>query len=739
MAVNRPFILLILLSLAVVATAQDKVIEAHRLKGQSIVLDGKLDEGFWLEITPSGGFLATEPVEGGEPSERTEIRIAYDAQNLYIGAILYDSDPSGIKAYQRKRDASLRTDDSFMWILDTFNDKRRAYFFEINPIALRGDGLLATGQGGGPGSRRINKDWDGIWIAKTHIGEFGWSAEIRIPFQTLNFNPEAEAWGINFQRTIRRYNEELMWTGHRRNQGLFRPQNAGQLTGLTELSQGVGLEVIPYGIVQSSKEFDSESSETTRDSKLNGGFDINYNVTPGLKASFTYNTDFAQTEVDDRQINLTRFPLRFPEKRDFFLEGSRVLQFAPSSGVDPYFSRRIGLLEGRPIPLRYGGRLLGNIGENNVALFHARTAGVDTLEAETFTVARFRRNIGRESSIGIIYTRRSTDNGESLFDPVQDRHTIGADLELNTSKFFGDKVLQFSAFFVGHNPSSPTDDSSDIMDRSSRGFRLNFPNQPWTGWVSYREFGEGYDPAVGFNRRNGFRRFQPAIRYSPLFEESNLIREIEWGIYFEHLMDLDYQLLTQNIRFTLGEVRFESGERIDLEITRNFELLDEDFDILRDGTVIVNPGEYSNWSVDSGFGTASFRKVSGSIGYETGGFWTGNKDEVRLRLTLRPIPGINLTAEYNRTKVSAEGSGFITNLVRTDLGFDFTPDISLSVNIQYDDVSELIGTNTRFRWILTPGSDIFLVYNHNWLDNMAYRMLTTQQGIALKAVYTYRF
>ncbi len=710
--------------------------KGYALDSVKLNMDGKVDEDFWLNIPGNGGFLMQEPIEGGEPTEATEIRVAFDDQNIYIAAILYDSDPSGIKAFQKKRDASLLTDDRFRWIFDTFRDNRRAYFFEINPLGLRGDGLVSSGQG-----QNLNMDWDGIWKAWTHVGDFGWSAEIKIPFRSINFDSKSNSWGINFQRTIRRKNEELLWTGHRRNQGLLRPQNAGILTGFNDPSQGIGLEIVPYGIVQGGKEYDDEIDESIENRSANIGFDINYNITPSLKASFTYNTDFAQTEVDDRQINLTRFPLRFPEKRDFFLEGSSILQFAPRSGVDPYFSRRIGLVGGVPIPINYGGRLLGNIGRNNIALIQVRTKQTGELNQEDFTVARYRRDFWKESSIGILYTRRSTKYDVLLGEPVQDRNTLGADLTLSTSEFLGDLVLQFSAFFVGHNPASPLEDSTTLMDRSVKGIRLNFPNQPWSAWVSYREFGDEYNPAVGFNRRNGFKRLQPGLNYSPLFEKSNVIREIEWGIYYEYLTSLDNELLTQNLRFTLGEVKFESGERIGVQVSRNFEFLDEYFDILGDSSVIVVPGKYVNWSYELEVSSASFRKISGSIGYEAGGFWTGEISSIELSLTIRPIPGINLGGEYRYTKVTAENDGFDTNLFRIDLGFDFTPDISFSSNVQFDDVSKILGTNTRFRWIITPGTDVFFVYNHNWLNNPKWetRLLTLQQGAALKFVYTHRF
>lgn len=713
-----------------------KEIIAHPLNGRELYLDGIVDEEFWLTIPANDDFLMQEPKEGSKPTEQTKVRVAFDNQNLYIAVICYDSNPSGIKAFQKKRDASLETDDSFKWIFDTFMDKRSAYFFEINPFGLRGDALISPGQSG-----TFNKDWDGIWKAWTHIGDFGWSAEVRIPFRSINFDSKKGVWGINFQRTIRRKNEELLWAGHRRNQGLFRPQNAGVLTGLVNPSQGLGVEIIPYAITQSNKEYDKENNQSINTTNSDLGFDINYNITSQLKASFTYNTDFSQTEVDNRQINLTRFPLRFPEKRDFFLEGSSTLQFAPSSGVDPYFSRRIGLVNGMRVPIKYGGRIIGNVGKNNIALLHVKTGKVGELNPESFTVGRYRRNFWKESSIGVLYTHRSTEDDILLGNTVQDRKTLGVDLNLSTSEFLGNKRLQLSTFFVAHNSASPFDNSTSISDRSVRGFRLNFPNKPWSAWVSYREFGDEYDPAIGFNQRNGFKRLQPGIKYAPLFDKSKVIREIEWGIEYEYLTSLENKLLTENLKLNLGTIRFESGDRLGVKVSRVFELLNEDFDVINDGSVVVPLGEYVNWGYELDASSASFRKISGSIGYEAGGFWTGNISSLVLGLTIRPLPGVNLSSGYTHTKVTAENSGFKTNLFQLDLGLDFTPDISFSSNIQFDDVSEIMGSNTRFRWIITPGTDIYCVYNHNWLNDPAVnrRLFTIQQGAALKVIYNYRF
>ena len=710
-----------------------KSFEAIEIDSEQITLDGKLDEPFWKNIIGINDFLMQEPIEGGKPTENTIIKIAYDENYLYIGAVLYDSEPDGIKAFKMRKDAPLNTDDRFMWILDTYLDGRNAYFFEINPRGLMGDGLLSIGQG-----RSLNKDWDGIWRPWTFIGDFGWSTEIRIPFHTLNFDPKISTWGINFQRTVRRKNEEILWSGHKRNQGLYRPQDAGRLTGLSNISQGLGLEVVGYAKGEGSKVQKNLGEGYDKNGNIDGGLDINYNITTGLKASVTLNTDFAETEVDERQINLTRFPIRFPEKRDFFLEGANIYRFASSSGVYPYFSRKIGLQSGNPIPILYGGRIIGKIGKVEVAAQQVKTRETDLLNSEDFSVVRLKQNFWKESSMGILYTRRHTENGEQLPEPVKDRNTLGVDLSLNTSTFLKNQNLQFQAFAVIHNPNNLDEVNNNIWDRSARGLRFNFPNDPWSGSLSYREFGVSYDPAVGFSRRNSFRRVEPRIRFSPILENSSLIRELQWELSFENLMSLQWKKLTQNIRLTPLSIRFESGDEISYQIIRNFERLEYNFNILGDNSVIIPIGDYSNWSHQIELETANFRKIVYEIELNIEGFWSGNRTEYQNNLIFRPFPGINLSLGYNHSNVNLKEGKFKTNLIRFLGDFDFSPFISFSSNIQYDDISKQIGMNNRFKYTITPGSDIYFVYNHNWFDDEGKYKTSSMLGTS-KITYTHRF
>ena len=727
------FLLTIFFGLKAKSDNKKKSIEAFSIETEDIKLDGKLDESFWNSISGISDFLVQEPIEGGIPTENTVIKVAYDNKYLYIGAIFYDSDPEEIKAFKMRKDAPLNTDDRFMWILDTYLDGRNAYFFEINPRGLMGDGLLSIGQG-----RSLNKDWDGIWRPWTHIGDYGWSAEIRIPFHTLNFDPKISSWGINFQRTIRRKNEEILWTGYKRNQGIFRPQDAGLLIGLENISQGLGLELVGYGKAEASKVEKDLGEGYIKNGNIDAGLDINYNITPGLKASLTLNTDFAETEVDDRQINLTRFPIRFPEKRDFFLEGANIFRFAPSSGVYPYFSRRIGLQSGNPVPISFGGRFIGKIGKVEVAAQQVRTRETDFIDSEDFSVIRVKQNFLKESSIGILYTRRHTNKGKDFVPPLPDRNTLGVDLSLNTSTFLKNQNLQFQAFAILHNPNSLDNTDKNVWDRSARGLRFNFPNDPWSGSLSYREFGVFYDPAVGFSRRNSFRRVEPRIRFSPILEKSPIIRELQWELSFENLMSLGWKKLTQNIRLTPLSIRFESGDEISYQFIRNFERLEYNFNILGDNSIIIPIGNYTNWSHQIEIETANHRKIVYELELISEGFWSGKRTEYQNNLTIRPLEGINLSFGYIYSKVNLKEGNFKTNLIRILGDFDFSPFISFSSNVQYDDISKQIGMNNRFKYTLTPGSDIYFVYNHNWIGDKGKYKTTSMLG-ATKITYTQRF
>ena len=702
-------------------------LEAHRLSEDAeLQLDGRVQEPAWERADAATDFRQREPDTGAPATERTVVRVAYDDENLYIAAVLHD-DPDGVLAYKRKRDAGLGAEDRFMWILDTFMDERTGYFFEINPAGLMGDGLIGTD---------INKSWDGIWEAHVERGPWGWSAEIRIPFSTLNFDPSLTRWGINFQRTVRRKNEEALWEGHRPNQSLFNPTYAGRLTNLTGISQGLGLQFRPYGLAGWQREPAAPGDPS--DASVDGGFDLSYSLTPRLRAAATVNTDFAEVEVDRRRVNLTRFPLFFPEKRDFFLENSGVYEFAPANDQQPFFSRRIGLVEGQEVPIDAGVRLGGQAGDYELGFLQVRTGDSGIKPAEDFTVARVKRRILEESTIGAVYTRRATEPGEDGVSPP-DRHTVGTDLLFFTSSFMGDRNLRAQAFGVWHSRLTRGSET-DFGDRSTRGARLSYPNDIWRASVSYREFGDDYDPPVGFVQRTGFRRLQPSASWNPRPDFLPWLRQANLGVRLEDLWSLEGTLLTRDRSFTLPGLNLESGDEMSFEFGWNTERLRDEFEI-SDG-VVLPVGRYDNFDWTLSAETAGRRVVSGEVSVTHGGFWSGDRTRWRGGVTVRPATGVSAEGQVVRNEVDLPQGEFTTNVYRLIGEWHPSPWLSVTQNWQYDDVSDVLGLQGRLRWIVEPGNELYVVYTHNWrsragsLDPFAPDLTTLSRSATTKLVYS---
>ena len=717
-----------------------------------INLDGRIDDAVWATATPITDFTQQEPVEGAEPSERTEIRVVFDEDNLYIGAIIYD-DPEGVMAFQRQRDAGLGTDDRFMWILDTFLDGRTGYFFEINAAGLMGDGIMGGGGGrrGGGGGGSTNKAWDGIWEARTAMRPDGWSAEIQIPFRTLNFDPGQSEWGINFQRTIRRKNEEILWRGYRRSEGLFSPVYAGRLTGLQDLSQGVGLEARPAAVAN----WRNVPADPVRNAyPTEVSLDVNYSITSSLRASVTVNTDFAELESDERRVNLTRFPLRFPERRDFFLEGSGVFSFASRSGPSPFYSRNIGISGGQQVPITYGTRLAGQIDAYEVGFYQIGTGDHTFLDSdsmnvtiprEDFTVARVKRRLFEQSAIGAIYTRRDGMLDSGGFD-IGAQHTTGVDLDFSTRHFLGNKNLELEAFVAWNsNPDPIGTPDLDLGDLTSRGARLNFPNDIWTGHVSYREFGGDYDPSLGFVTRNDFRRLEPRIGWSPRTAGISWLRRLDFSGQIRVQDQMSTGILEERqIQFQPLGLNFESGDNVDITVTNTNEFLNFQFEP-SDG-IIVEPGRYSTWEYRLNVHTSRRRRVSLFGGITRGGFWDGDLQRVNTRVTFRPRPGVNISTNFERNDVSMPTGDFTTASYELGAEWHPSPWISFTNQLQYDDQSELLGLFSRVRWIVKPGNDVYFVYTHNWryeyldpLDPDTRNLQRLSRGASIKVNYTYRF
>ena len=761
----RVLVLLCFWALPVHAAAQSRpTVEAYRLvDGESVVIDGAPDESAWEKATPATDFRQRDPNNGAPATERTEVRVILDKDRLILGVTLFDSEPDKLLGNQMQRDEPFGSDDRFLFSIDSFNNGRTGYFFEINPSGAMGDGLITGptggGGGGGGGGRGgggggfggggfgggfgggMNKSWDGIWLARVRRTSIGWTAEIEVPFKTLNFDPNTTEWGANFQRTVKRKNEESLWTGWLRDEGLTRMSNAGKVTGLSNITQGLGLDLKPYLVGTGGSAPGLGRPATTGNAQV--GLDAFYNVTPALKANFTVNTDFAETEVDQRRTNLTRFPLFFPEKREFFLDGANYFSFG-AGGVSPFFSRRIGLNRGEAQPILYGGKLVGQVGQQDVAVLQMSTREDNVtlddapvrLRGEDFTVARVQRRFGTQSSAGVIYTRRAAR--DSIVDT---RHTVGADLALATPTFLGDKTFDSDIWFLHTTRPEFLDDDGTLPPSggtNAYGFRASLGKDPWRTSIDFREYQAAYDAAVGFTQRRDYRRWSPNANWNPRLDNHPFIRGFEFSVGGEVNLDLDNQLVDRNIRMKPFEVEFHSGDRLELQAFNQTEDLREDFEI-SDG-VILPAGQHSQWTrYQVTYRASSRRMVSGSVEYSFGPFWDGDRKETQLNLNVRPRPGVNLqvAAEFNDVVLPA--GAFTTRLYRIDARTQFSPWISLSNNVQYDSDSGSVGWQVRFRWIQKPGSDVFFIWTQNWLDDALAGFQPLDRRAAAKIVKTFRF
>ena len=722
-------------------------VTAVRLEqGEAITLDGRLDEPVWKRSVPASDFVQRIPQNGAPPTERTEVRFAFTSDALYMGVTCFDDEPDKLLGNTMKRDEGLRSDDKFQWILDTFLDARSGYFFEMNPSGSMADSLMNP-QG------QTNHDWDGIWDARVRRSEIGWTIEIELPFRTFNFNPNGGAWGVNFARNVQRKNEDSLWTGWGLNQGL-RIQYTGLLLGISNVSQGHGLDIRPYGVA-SALASPGRGSNTTK-SNASAGVDLFYSVTPALRANVTVNTDFAQTEVDQRQVNLTQYSLFFPEKRGFFLEGASYFDFASfesnafgggrNTAVVPFFTRRIGLdANGDPQKIDYGVKLTGQAGRQDVALMQIGTAREGATPGEDFTALRLRRNILRQSYIGALYTRRDARAGDfvsPLISPTgtfSALHTLGADFHFGTTTFRRNQNVDLSGYFLA--TTNPLKEGK----HDAWGANLEYPNDRYTGGLSYREVQQNYDPAVGFTLRNGYRRIAPRARFQP--RPRRVQGRTRFGVQqYQFGVGGDLQFLTatndpllRQWDFTVFQANFQSQDQIQFHYVPIYERLDRNFTITR-GIVLPLGADYSYSRYRVQVSTANRRRLAVTTGYETGSFYSGDRDQLAFDVGVRPRRGVVLFVYTEWNKIGLPQGRFTTRLYRTALDTQFNPWVQLSNTVQYDSVSSVMGWQSRFRWIITPGSDFYIVYNHNWLDDpVRSRLITLDRRAASKVLYTYRF
>ncbi len=694
--------------------APHAVLEAGRFR-----IDGVLDEAEWSQAKDLSPLTQVNPVEGREPSRKTRVRICYDASTIYLAFECFD-EKKNVRARILQRDARLDPDDRVEFWLDTYDDKRFAYWFQIGAAGSWGDALLADG------GNRFSKAWDGIWYAKARVTDRGWQAEIAIPLATMGFKKSATSWGFNLRRIRKADQSSNRWATPRQGQRFFKLAVGGRLTGLHGLKASTGIEFRPYLKGRAQRERAERSDWNTQG---DFGFDLGYRLTPELQLQLTYNTDFAETEVDERVVNLTRFPVFFPEKRDFFLEDAGIFEFGSPDlrrRVLPYYSRRIGLAsDGEIVPILGGGRITGRTGGWNLSTLGVVTDATGQEEEKGLGVFRVVRNLGLESTVGFLGTMGRPEGGGSA-------STWGFDTHLANSTAFGDgSGWNFWAWGSGTQRAEP---GGDGMAYGAQG---EYFSREWVSRLSFREIDPDYRPELGFARRVDERNIRYLLRYRLRFDEGPL-RFISWRLAPEGTWLTSGEIDSWRVPLRILEVEMTTEDAIEYNITKSFERIQDPFAI--HPGIDIAPGDYDALRHNLEFRFSDKRPVSGEIRLTVGDLYSGTFTRTSVEPLWIPFPLLVLGGNWEHVSADLLEGSFGLDLYEVRVDLQFTTHISWNNFVQYDTTSKDLGLQSRFRWILEPGNDLFLLASFGWnkFDDNA-PLTPTNQDVILKLVWTFRF
>ena len=696
-----------------------------------IMIDGSLDEAEWQSAPKIGRLVQRQPQPGEVPTERTDVTLLYDADHLYIGVVAHDSEPRRVIGTQMARDASLGADDRIEVLLDTFGDQRNAFYFATNPAGAFVDGLLSSGE-------QLNTNWDAIWNVRTKRSETGWTAEFSIPFKSLNFPAADTVWGFNLSRSVYRKLEEIRWSGARLETPFLQVSAAGRITNLVGLKQGIGLDVRPY---VAGHWLHSQATGDTL--KGRPGLDVFYSITPSLKLTGTINTDFGETEVDARQINLTRYSVLLPEKRSFFLEDAGVFNFAsigptPAGGISttgadlyPFFSRQIGLLGGQEVPIDAGLKLTGKAGRTDLGLLAVQTRDTPFVEDKTFLIGRFKQNLFEQSYIGAIFTDGHPAAGRK-------GQTYGADFRLATSHFLGAS----SRNFVVDGYALRSANQGVSTDDWSYGFSARYPNDRIDFQVAMREIPRNFRPGLGFVQRSNVRMMRAAASYNPRPKSFLGIQQMFHDVYYTQFERLDTgQLESSDLYFAPLDWHFQSGDAVPaiFDVNLLYERLFNNFAI--SPGVTLRPGSYHFTRFKASLASASKRRLTGNLNLTWGDYWSGQAEQITTSVTYKLPPRFTFTFSANQTFARLPEGNFVARIYTSTVNYAVSPLLSWSNLIQYDNRSRNMGLQSRIRWTLEPGRDVFLVYGQGWIQdpNSSGRFTPADSKVSTKLQYTIRF
>jgi hypothetical protein len=655
----------------------------------------------WDNVQPTTRFWQVRPDEGRPATQRTEVHIGFTDDSLYIGVVCFDDNPAGIIVADSRRDSSLADTDSFQVVFDRFHDKQNGFIFGTNPAGIEYDGqVIKEGAGDfSSGGGGFNLNWDTSWTVKATVSEIGWSAELEIPFKSLRYGPaKVQDWGINFQRNIRRNNEIVYWAPLSRQHDIFRVSSAGTVEGI-EVPGQRNLKFTPYVLGQAARGGDLPPG-THYDEEL--GFDIKYSITPSLTLDATYNTDFAQVEVDEQQVNLDRFSLFFPEKRPFFLENAGQFAVGNSEEVELFFSRRIGISDsGEQIPIDAGVRLSGKLGDaTNLGLLYMSTEAVPGIApGNDYAVARVNQEFQNRSSVGVLFVDRSGDGSFLLSADQDENQTYAIDGRLGIGEH-----IDLEAW------AAKTDTPGLTGKDDAFAINSSYSTAEWLAVLAYTEVGGDFNPQVGFLARRNYRKYNGRIMRRIRPDDLWGLHELRPHISYRGYWDFNDFQETGWLHID-NHWEWKSGLEIHTGVNFTLEGVKEAFDIV-DG-VTVEPGTYKHEELQLEYHTDEGAPLSFSLAAFIGGFFGG--DRVSLRPTLRYRIGetfsTELTWDHNDVELPVPNGDFAVNVARLRVSYSFTPKILLQALVQYDDRNDVTATNLRFSWLQSANAGLFIVYN----------------------------
>lgn len=677
------------------------------------VIDGVIDDPAWTSAAHSDALRQVLPQEDVAPTERTEFWVTFDADNLYVAIRCHDSGGlAGIRAYSMQRDQDNGSDDLVRIVFDPFNRRNDGYYFALTAAGGRHDGLIQN-------KEQANDQWDAIWQGRVTRDESGWSAEFAIPAKSLSFNPANDTWGFNVARGLRRKQEVMRWSGFLRNRSTAALPLLGELTGVTGLQQGRGIDLKP------SLSLTRRSAPAPGDRTLDfrPSLDLVWHVTPSLAATFTANTDFADAEVDERRVNLGRFPLFYPEKRGFFLQDAPLFTFA---GIRrdplPFFSRRIGLAaDGSKVDVLGGLKLTGRTGPLSLGLLGVRIDEHQGVAARHLVAGRAALNVLEESTTGVIFTHGDPrGNGAN--------HLVGADFNYVNNRFRGGKSLSVRAAALF------TDSDLAGGPGSATTLSVDYPNEPLELFWFFRRVDDRYDPALGFVSRTGVQAAHLWNRWR-WFPERVGLRRLDGFVEGNLVTDLGGRRLDHDLWLGL-EGETPAGDFFTGQYVRSGERLDAPFAI--QPGIVIPAGDHRWDRVRLHYGTTISRPANVQVEFETGTFFTGHRTNYEIELGWRPSNRLEFATEFEWHVIRLPQGNFTLRESSARVVYTFTPDLQLSLLAQYDSISAELGVNFRAKWTPRPGNDFFFIVNQGYDTSLA-RFRPTENETSVKGAWTFRF